>query len=377
MDTKKWNEEVETWSENPDLQMKEEDAQMDFELRRASLEDTSVPDADEAFEQFKAERLGKSKRRALSMRLWAVAAVAACLVLAVFRPWNHWQSSSSPIAEVPIPTIIPGTVVYEAPAPMGDIAVTVGDKTINLHSSDAREQGFSISQNHMIQFLAPEGVSPEDRTTLTIPQGKTAMLQLHDGTKVWLSACSRLTFPQKFLDNVPREVRLIGEAYFEVSHDKVRPFIVHSGKVNTTVLGTRFNIRSFDNEQPRVTLVSGSVRVSSGKNVGERCDVTLVPGQQAVLGANNSLLVEEADVEGVLSWKHGAFYFEGQTLREVLTEIGRWYNLNVIFTTNQHLDDPLHYNADRSWKIQQVVSQLNNICETHIKIKNNNLIVDE
>ena len=81
--------------------------------------------------------------------------------------------------------------------------------------------------------------------------------------------------------------------------------------------------------------------------------------------------------EGVLSWKHGAFYFEGQTLREILTEIGRWYNLNVIFTTNQHLDDSLHYNADRSWKIQQVVSQLNNICETHIKIKNNNLIVDE
>ena len=371
MDTNKWNEEAETWSENPDLQMKEEDAQMDFELRRASLEDAAVPDADEAFEQFKAERLGKPERRALGVRLWAVAAVAACLALAVFLPWNRWLSPSSPVAEVSSAINIPGTVVYEAPAPMGDIALTVGDKTINLHSNDARKQGFSVSQDQMIQFLSPENVSPEDRTTLTIPQGKTAKLQLPDGTKVWLSACSRLIFPQKFLEHAPREVRLIGEAYFEVAHDEARPFIVHSGKVSTTVLGTQFNIRSFEGEQPRITLVSGSVRVSNSTNVGARREVTLVPGQQAVLGANNSLLVEEADVEGVLSWKNGAFYFEGQTLREILTEIGRWYNLNVIFITNQHLDDSLHYNADRSWKIQQVVSQLNNICETHIKIENN------
>lgn len=365
------NKEYTDWSENLERAMNQEDAQTDFELRRASLEDAPIPDVDEAFEQFKAERL-QLKRSASVVRMWAVAAVVACLVVAFFLPWNKWLSTATD-NDVPVIAQIDGNVVYEAQKPMTDVALTMGDKTFDLHSADAQKKGFSVNNDEMIRFLAPENVSPEDRTTLMIPQGKTAKLLLPDGTKVWLSACSRLIFPQKFMENAPREVRLIGEAYFEVTHDEARPFIVHSGNISTTVLGTTFNIRCFEGEQPCVTLASGKVKVTS---MGKHGEVTLIPGQQAVFKMNSTFNVEEADLEGVLSWKNGGFYFENQTLREALTEIGRWYNYNVIFTGNEHLNDRIHYNGERSWTLKQVIEQLNRICETNIKIDSTNIVVN-
>ena len=359
-----------------DIGMTQEDAQMDFELRRASLEDAVVPDIDAAFEQFKEERLSKYTKTTRQIPLWFLSTVAACLLVAVFLPWSKWLSSPTDINKNTVAEK-KGHVVYEAVEPMSDIALTVGKKTINLHSEDAAEQGFSVTNDDMIKFLAPENVSPDDRTTLTIPQGKTAKLLLPDGSKVWLSACSRLIFPQAFLKDTPREVRLIGEAYFEVTHDEARPFIVHSGNVSTTVLGTRFNIRCFEGEHTRVTLASGSVKVNNNGNSSRQREVILTPGQQASVGANNVINVESVDVEGVLSWKNGAFYFEDQTLREVLTEIGRWYNYNVIFASNSHLDDKLHYNGERHWRLKQVIDQLNRICDTNIRIEDNNIIVNK
>lgn len=352
--------------------MTKEDALLDFELRRAALEDATVPDVDEAFEQFKAERLDISTDKKVNIRLWLTTAVAACLIFVFFIPWKKWFSSPTDNSEVAVINV-KGNVVYEAVKPMDDIVLSLGDETVNLHSKDAKEQGFTVGVDEMIKFLAPENVSAEDRSTLMIPQGKTAKIQLPDGSKVWLSACSRLIFPNKFLNNAPREVRLIGEAYFEVTHDEARPFIVHSGNISTTVLGTTFNVRCFEGEQPRVTLASGSVQVSSNGNQSVR----LTPGQQALFSSNNTFKVDDADVEGVLSWLNGGFYFENQTLREVLTDIGRWYNYNVIFAGNDHLSDKLHYNGDRSWSVKQVISQLNRICETQIKLDNNNIIVEE
>ena len=360
----------------PDTQMTQEDAQMDFELRRASLEETVVPDVDAAFEQFKEERLTPYSKTARRIPMWIITAIAACLLVAFFLPWNKWFSTPSPENE-PLVSKVEGNVVYEAVEPMSDIALTMGKKTINLHSKDAEQQGFSVTNDEMIKFLAPENVSPSDRTTLTIPQGKTAKLLLPDGSKVWLSACSRLIFPQAFLKDAPREVRLIGEAYFEVTHDEARPFIVHSGNVSTTVLGTQFNIRCFEGEKIRVTLASGSVKVRKEGNSVRRNEVILVPGQQAMIGSSSVIDVDGVDVEGVLSWKNGAFYFEDQTLREVLTEIGRWYNYNVIFASNSHLDDKLHYNGERHWRLKQVIDQLNRICDTNIRIEDNNIIVNE
>ncbi|MBP3285762.1 MAG: FecR domain-containing protein [Prevotella sp.] len=355
-----------------DNQIIQEDAQMDFELRRVALEDVPIPDIDEAFEQFKSERIEMPVHTTLNIRLLLATVAAACLIIALFIPWNKWLSSAKEHPGV-MTADVRGNIVYEASDALSDIVLTDGEEIINLHSKDAQKQGFTVGSDEMIKFLAPENVSAENRSTLMIPQGKTAKLLLPDGSKVWLSACSRLIFPHRFLGNAPREVRLIGEAFFEVTHDEKRPFIVHSGNISTTVLGTTFNVRCFEGEQPRVTLASGSVQVS---NNGDRL-VRLMPGQQAMLGDNNSFNIEEADVEGVTNWRNGGFYFENQTLREVLTEIGRWYNYNVIFTGNNHLRDKLHYNGERSWTVSQVISQLNRICETKIKIEGNNIIVDE
>ncbi len=359
--------------------LSEEDARLDFELRRAAIDDTAVPDTDAAFERFKTERIGQERQKTRRIPMWTIAAtVAACLLLVAIFTWQKSFFSSSQEDEL-LQAQTTGAqsertdTVYKAPAPMNEIALAVGKQSMALNSDMAKKSGVSIDKDEMIRFLTPENVRPEDRTTLTIPQGKTAKIMLPDGSKVWLNACSRLIFPQAFLKDAPREVRLIGEAYFEVVHDERRPFIVYSETVSTKVLGTQFNIRSFNNEKPCVTLVSGSVKCEAkGTN-----PVILKPGQQVVVTPNGSgFSVSDADLEGVLSWKNGEFYFEDQTLRDVLTEIGRWYNVNVVFSSEEHLGDPLHYTGDRSWSIKQVIEQLNHICETKIHLENNNLIVE-
>lgn len=359
-----------------DPNLTQEDARLDFELRRLAAENADVPDAEVSFERFKEERLGLGKLNARRIPLWTwITAVAAIIfVFAVFtwqKPFSPSQGEEMRSAQMTDPQCT--DTVYRASASMKEITLSVGKQFVPLKSVLAQQKGVTVGDDDMIRILTPQNVRPEDRTTLTIPQGKTAKVMLPDGSKVWLSACSRLIFPQAFPGNAPRVVRLIGEAFFDVVHDERRPFIVHSGDIRTKVLGTQFDIRSFDDETPSVTLVNGSVMCETDHSKS----VILKPGQQAFLPLQGAdFNVGNADLDAVLSWKNGEFYFENQTLKDVLTEIGRWYNVNVMFLSSDHLDDLLHYTADRSWPVRQVILQLNQICETKIRMEDNNLIVE-
>ena len=177
-------------------------------------------------------------------------------------------------------------------------------------------------------------------------------------------------FPNKFVKDSPREVRLIGEAYFEVAHHSNWPFIVHCGNMSTRVLGTTFSIRAFDEEEPQVTLVSGSVEVSTAQQ-----EATLTPGQQATI-VSGQLTCNSVNVEAVTSWTQGFFFFEGQTLEQIMKELGHWYNVNVIFVTATHMNYRLHFHGERSWTIRQVIEQLSLIVDAKMSLKGDNLSID-
>jgi transmembrane sensor len=159
--------------------------------------------------------------------------------------------------------------------------------------------------------------------TIETPKAGKYQLQLSDGTKVWLNAASSLHYPVSFKGN-NRTVELTGEAYFEVTKDKSKPFAVISGGQKVTVLGTHFNINSYkDEDHVATTLVEGSVQVAFGNH-----QALLVPGQQSSL-KNGEIKVSKADIHLAIAWKDGQLAFLRTDLKAVLRQISRWYNVDI------------------------------------------------
>lgn len=161
---------------------------------------------------------------------------------------------------------------------------------------------------------------------MTTPRGRQYSLELSDGTKVWLNASSSISFPTSFPAN-ERKVVLTGEAYFEVAKDKNKPFKVMTKDVEVKVLGTHFNINGYDDEaEINTTLMEGSVLV--GKKDRK---MLLKPGQQAEMKNTGEVNIRDLDnFDTVLAWKRGMFHFENASLEEVLRQLSRWYDVDIV-----------------------------------------------
>ena len=168
--------------------------------------------------------------------------------------------------------------------------------------------------------------------TLINPRGSKIMnLTLVDGSKVWLNAGSALTYPVAFIGN-EREVSISGEGYFEIEHDALKQFTVHKGGIKIQVLGTHFNVNAFkdDGQDLMVTLLEGSVKINNGHAIG-----LLKPGQQAKVNKEVEIL-NEVDLNAVIAWKNGYFQFDHASLQNVLKQISRCYDIQVMYEgTNQ------------------------------------------
>lgn len=151
-----------------------------------------------------------------------------------------------------------------------------------------------------------------------VPKGGQYQVNLPDGSKVWLNAASTLTYPMQF-SAAKREVTLTGEAYFEVSKNPHKPFIVKSRNQEVKVLGTIFNINSYDNREfVETTLLEGSV------DVNQRL---LVPGQRSLI-SKTSIQILPANIEAATAWKKGYFLFDNERLDAILATLSRWYNVD-------------------------------------------------
>jgi len=161
--------------------------------------------------------------------------------------------------------------------------------------------------------------------TLTTARGKQFRMTLPDGTMVWLNSFSSLHYPTRFT-GATRSVEVSGEAYFEVAADASRPFVVQAGRQKVTVLGTHFNINSYEDEPAvRTTLLEGAVRV--GNAAGQ---VTLSPGQQASVGQRDTRIsVAKVNAEEVVAWKNGYFHFDNADIQTVMRQLARWYDVEV------------------------------------------------
>lgn len=164
------------------------------------------------------------------------------------------------------------------------------------------------------------------------PQGSRSEMVLPDGTKVWLNAGSKISYSQTFGYTV-RLVRLEGEGYFEVAHNEQLPFSVESGNVRVKVLGTKFNVRDYPTDaEASVSLAEGSVSMSSMRMAST--ERVLTPGQRATVNKETGRIrVDDYEVANAIQWTNGILVFDGESLRDIVNDLERCYNVRIIVKT--------------------------------------------
>lgn len=165
--------------------------------------------------------------------------------------------------------------------------------------------------------------------TISTPRGGQYQLSLADGSRVWLNSSSSIHFPVTFSEE-ERRVQLTGEAYLEVANNPSVPFIVQINDTEIRVLGTRFNVNGYGDElMLKTTLIEGKLDVS---RPADSKSLVIISGQQVQMNKNGEMTVNnEADLKEAIAWKSGYFHFNDTGIEEVMLQISRWYDIDVVF----------------------------------------------
>lgn len=203
---------------------------------------------------------------------------------------------------------------------------------------------------------------------VSTPAATTTLVTLSDGTRVMLNANSTLEYPVSFDDAEVREVRLKGEAHFEVTKNPHRPFVVKAGEMQTQVLGTVFDVKAYRKDAPKVTLMEGKVKVSNADT-----EVEMRPGQTATL-QSDKIVVSKAS-SSVSDWLEGDFDMDQVTLAEAMSDIGAWYNKTVVFQSQANMDKLIHFRFSRRASLQEIITALNEMGVAKVRIEKGKIMV--
>ena len=208
----------------------------------------------------------------------------------------------------------------------------------------------------LFKFLPQESnIISLEYNTVEVPKGQRVSIILSDGTKVWLNAQSKLTYPSQFSQN-ERKVKLEGEGFFEVSHNPNKPFIVDGELLDVKVLGTKFDFKSYIDEEASVTLAEGKVEVSTydGEN-----NITLKPSEQIVYSQETGItLNKNVDSELQKSWIKGETIFHNQPLSAICKDLERKFDVNIEIEDSELANQLFTCHFKESLNIQQVMNLL-------------------
>jgi transmembrane sensor len=212
---------------------------------------------------------------------------------------------------------------------------------------------------------------------MSTPKGGQYQIELPDGSKVWLNAASTLEYPVSLLESGERRVKLSGEAYFEITKDKKRPFVVETNQQTVQVLGTHFNINAYgDDESTKTTLIEGSVKVSvGGRRPGLGQDgVVLKPNEQSI-NISSVIKVKHVDPNEAIAWKNGEFAFNNEPLSSIMPKLARWYDVDVSYQNAEIAKKRLNGSISKFGKISEILAMLEITGEVHFKIEGRRITV--
>ena len=209
--------------------------------------------------------------------------------------------------------------------------------------------------------------------TLLVDRGAEFNITLCDGTIVHLNSDTKLEYPTAF-NKKERKVYLEGEAYFEVTKDKKRPFIVCSGGTEIQVLGTEFNVNSRKPESVTTTLVSGSVVVKSETTE----TVQLKPGFTATINPiKGSFIIDNKDIQCYIGWRTGNYLFESVPLSDILNELAIWYDLELEYQTDKANTEIFTGSLSRHLSIDKLIQLIERTNYLDLELHNKTLLVKE
>lgn len=240
------------------------------------------------------------------------------------------------------------------------------------HEANVR---IEMDSNHLLRYSSHDSIemaNDNKNNELIILKGGEYQVVLADGTKVWLNSASRLIYPQSFMGK-ERRVVLSGEAFFDVTHDAERPFVVETSRMNVKVLGTRFNVNDYDdNEEVSTTLVNGSVEIISGDQQAFR----LVPGEQAY-GKENELEKREVNVRLYTSWIDGKFLFNNTELEEIAKQISRWYDVEIFFSSESVKKVRFTGAIVKFKPLEDLVRMIESTSQVRFSVKGRTIVISE
>ena len=240
-----------------------------------------------------------------------------------------------------------------------------------FRSSQEISQPTEFSMELFSEVTSPKQVEQtlsDGYCVVSTPAATTTLVTLSDGTRVMLNANSTLEYPASFDDAEVREVRLKGEAHFEVTKNPHRPFVVKAGEMQTQVLGTIFDVKAYRKDAPKVTLMEGKVKVSNADT-----EVEMHPGQTATLQADK-IVVSKAS-PSASDWLEGDFDMDQVTLAEAMSDIGAWYNKTVVFQSQANMDKLIHFRFSRRASLQEIITALNEMGVAKVRMEKGKIMV--
>ena len=247
------------------------------------------------------------------------------------------------------------------------------NKTVN---SDGKELTYTI-KNRSSSNSKNEKIASN---FLTIPRGGQFSLNLEDGTKVLLNSDSKIKYPVKFIKGKNRQVELLyGEAFFDVSssqNNNGSEFIVSTKTQKINVLGTKFNIKAYSEDDIiTTTLVEGKVKVGNGKN-----QILLSPNQQSKVDSNSPVInVSDVDVSQQISWINGLFSFNDTSLEDIMHTLSRWYDLEFVFKSANQKGFIFSGILERTKSIEDIlliIEKTSSSNEINFEINNKTIIIE-
>lgn len=319
---------------------------------------------------------GKVKKTVV---LWRYIAAAAAIILILLAATNIFfrsndtpkpqlatkaadSSTVQPGGEKAYLTLANGTTISLTDAATGEIAKEAG---VHISKTASGQLVYTVTEGKVSAGNTPE------YNTISTPRGGQYQVQLPDGTKVWLNAASSLRYPAVFTAS-ERKVTLTGEGYFEVSHDKARPFIVQTAAQQVTVLGTQFNINAYPETSNTITtLLTGSIQVANAISTGT---ATLKPGQQSI--NDRTIKIINVDPTEAIAWKNGFLLFDNEDFATIMNRIARWYDLEIEYrTTPTGLQLGGRVSLHR--KLPDVLAALEATGKVHFQVTGKKVIVTE
>lgn len=317
-----------------------------------------------------AEKMEWNTSRHLWRRFYVVAGGIAAVVTLSIGVWLWMGKKEVPVEIAQEQHITPGSA---------KAVLTLADgRKVNVQRAgrEGDERLFIDTEGHEVnlsekRMAANPAMDSVQWNVLSVPAGGEFFYTLSDGTRVWLNSASEIRFPSSF-SGKERRVYLKGEAFFDVRKEGGNPFIVDLKAGNITVYGTRFNISDYDGEPLSAVLTEGSIGFSDRRGVQAR----LKPADRLLYNAGE-INIQQVDTTLYTAWIHNMFIFKGQTLEEIMKTLSRWYDIDVVFTSEDIKHIRLSGRLNRHQDVRVLLNTYSQTAGLAFDINGRNVIVSK